>query len=151
MKLSDDAKQVGVTYKTVYQWWKAGQLDAYQRPTGTIIVREATPSATGVALSARVSSAEQQAAVTRQLQRLRDDAAARGYQVVSEVTEITSGLNDERPTLTQLLTDAQVGVIVVEHRDRLTRFGYGYLAALLEQAGRRGGGNYSSHNRHNPV
>ncbi len=137
MKLSAYAKQVGVTYKTAYQWWKAGQLDAYQLPTGTIIVREATPSATGVALSARVSSAEQQAEVTRQRQRLRDDAAARGYQVVSEVTEIASGLNDERPKLTKLLTDAQVGVIVVEHRDRLTRFGYGYIAALLEQAGRR--------------
>src|SRR5260221_10141427 len=137
MKLSEYAKQVGVTYKTAYQWWRAGQLDAYQLPTGTIIVRETTPSATGVALSARVSSAEQQADVTRQRQRLRDYAAARGYQVVSEVTEIASGLNDERPKLTKLLTDAQVGVIVVEHRDRLTRFGYGYMAALLEHEGRR--------------
>jgi len=137
MKLSAYAKQVGVTYKTAYQWWKAGQLDAYQRPTGTIIVREATPSATGVALYARVSSAEQKADVTRQLHRLRDYAAARGYQVVAEVTEIASGLNDERPKLTQLLTDAQVGVIVVAHRDRLTRFGYGYPTALLEQAARR--------------
>jgi putative resolvase len=107
MKLSAYAKQVGVTYKTAYQWWKAGQLDAYQLPTGTIIVREATPSATGVALYARVSSAEQKEDVTRQLHRLRDDAAARGYQVVSEVTEIASGLNDERPKLTQLLTDAR--------------------------------------------
>src|SRR5258707_9504389 len=137
MKLSDYAKQVGATYKTAYQWWKAGQLDAYQLPTGTIIVREAKPSATGVALYARVSSAEQQAAVTRQLQRLRDYAAARGYQVVAEVTEIASGLTDEHSKLTKLLTDAQVGVIVVEHRDRLTRFGYGYIATLLEQAGRR--------------
>src|SRR5258708_23303194 len=137
MKLSDYAKQVGVTYKTAYQWWKAGQLDAYQLPTGTIIVREATPSATGVALYARVSSAEQKAEVTRQLHWLRDYAAARGYQVVSEVTEIASGLTDERPRLTKLLTDAQVGVIVVEHRDRLTRFGYGYIAALLEHEGRR--------------
>ena len=137
MKLSDYARQVGVTYKTAYQWWKAGQLDAYQRPTGTIIVREAKPSATGVALYARVSSAEQKAAVTRQLQRLRDYAAARGYQVVAEVTEIASGLTDEHSKLTKLLTDAQVGVIVVEHRDRLTRFGYGYIATLLEQAGRR--------------
>src|SRR5260221_7576722 len=137
MKLSAYAKQVGVTYKTAYQWWKAGQLDAYQLPTGTIIVREAQPSATGVALYARVSSAEQKADVTRQLHRLREYAAARGYQVVAEVTEIASGLTDERPKLTKLLTDAQVGVIVVEHRDRLTRFGYGYLTALLEQAGRR--------------
>ena len=137
MKLSEYARQVGVTYKTAYQWWKAGQLDAYQLPTGTIIVREAKPSATGVALYARVSSAEQKAEVTRQLQRLRDDAAARGYQVVSEVTEIASGLNDEHSKLTKLLTDAQVGVIVVEHRDRLTRFGYGYITTLLEHEGRR--------------
>ena len=137
MKLSAYAKQVGVTYKTAYQWWKAGQLDAYQLPTGTIMVREATPSAAGVALYARVSSAEQKEEVTRQLQRLRDYAAARGYQVVSEVTEIASGLNDEHSKLTKLLTDAQVGVIVVEHRDRLTRFGYGYIAVLLEHQGRR--------------
>jgi putative resolvase len=71
------------------------------------------------------------------MQRLRDYAAARGYQVVAEVTEIASGLNDERPKLKQLLTDAQVGTIVVEHRDRLTRFGYGYITALLEHEGRR--------------
>jgi putative resolvase len=137
MKLSDYAKQVGVTYKNVYQWWKAGQLDAYQLPTGTIIVRETKPSATGVALYARVSSAEQKEDVTRQMQRLRDYAAARGYQVVAEVPEIASGLNDERPKLKKLLTDATVGVIVVEHRDRLTRFGYGYIVALLEHEGRR--------------
>jgi len=137
MKLSEYAKQVGVTYKTAYQWWKAGQLDAYQLPTGTIIVREAKPSATGVALYARASSADQKADVTRQVQRLRDYAAARGYLVVAEVTEIASGLDDERPKLTKLLSDAKVGVIVVEHRDRLTRFGYGYIATLLEHAGRR--------------
>src|SRR5262249_52931305 len=73
----------------------------------------------------------------RQMQRLRDYAAARGYQVVAEVTEIASGLNDERPKLTKMLTNPRVGVVVVEHRDRLTRFGYGYIAMLLEQQGRR--------------
>ena len=138
MKLSAYARQVGVTYKTAWQWWKAGQLDAYQLPTGTIIVRESqVAAATGVALYARVSSADQQDDVMRQLQRLRDYAAARGYQVMAEVTEIASGLNDERPKLKKLLTDPRVGVLVVEHRDRLTRFGYGYIETLLEYQGRR--------------
>jgi predicted site-specific integrase-resolvase len=137
MKLSEYAKQVGVTYKTAYQWWRAGQLDAYQLPTGTIIVREPKAAATGAALYARVSSVDQKDDVTRQMQRLRDYAAARGYQVVAEVTEVASGLNDERPKLKKLLTDARVGVLVVEHRDRLTRFGYGYIATLLEHEGRR--------------
>jgi putative resolvase len=137
MKLSDYAKQVGVTYKTAWQWWKAGQLDAYQLPTGTIIVREPQTAPSGVALYARVSSADQQEDAVRQLQRLRDYAAARGYLVVAEEIEIASGLNEERPKLTKLLTDRRVGVLVVEHRDRLTRFGYGYIMTLLAHQGRR--------------
>lgn len=137
MKLSEYAKQVGVTYKTAWQWWKAGHLDAYQLPTGTVIVREAKPAASGVALYARVSSADQKDDARRQMERLKEYAAARGYHVVAEVIEIASGLNDERPKLKQLLTNPKIGVLVVEHRDRLTRFGYGYIATLLEQQGRR--------------
>jgi len=38
MKLSDYARKLGVSYKTVWRLWKAGKLDAYQLPTGTIIV-----------------------------------------------------------------------------------------------------------------
>jgi putative resolvase len=115
-------------------------LDAFHMPSGAIMVRETAPRATGVALSARVSSAAQQDDLTRQLQRLRDSAAARGYQVVVVVTAVTesaSGLTDVRPKLTQLLTDAQGGVLVVEHRHRLTRFGCGSIAALLQQEGQR--------------
>ncbi len=137
MKLSEYAKQVGVTYKTAWKWWQAGQLDAYQLPTGTIIVREARPVPSGVALYARVSSADQQEDAARQMERLKAYAAARGYQVVAEVTEIASGLNDERPKLKKLLTNPKVGILVVEHRDRLARFGYGYISTLLEQQGRR--------------
>jgi putative resolvase len=128
---------VGVTYKTAWQWWKAGQLDAYQLPTGTIIVREPVAPVHGVALYARVSKADQKDDAARQMQRLRDYAAARGYQVVAEVTEIASGLNDERPKLKKLLTDSRVGILLVEHKDRLTRFGYSYIVTLLEQQGRR--------------
>jgi predicted site-specific integrase-resolvase len=137
MKLSDYAKQVGVTYKTAWKWWQAGQLDAYQLPTGTVIVREPRPAPSGVALYARVSSADQKADATRQMERLRGYAAARGYQVTVEVTEIASGLNDDRPKLKKLLTSPKISVLVVDHRDRLTRFGYGYITTLLEQQGRR--------------
>lgn len=137
MKLSEYARQTGVTYKTAWQWWKAGQLDAYQLPSGTIIVREPQVPVTGVALYARESSADQRDDAVRQMQRLREYAAARGYQVVAEVTEIASGLSDDRPKLKKVLTDSRVGTLVVEHRDRLTRFGYGYIATLLAHQGRR--------------
>ncbi|MBI9087841.1 MAG: recombinase family protein [Desulfobacterium sp.] len=41
--------------------------------------------------------------------------------------ETGSGLNDNRPKLTKLLTDIEVTHIIVEHRDRLTRFGFNYI------------------------
>jgi len=35
-----------------------------------------------------------------------------------------------------LLTDPQIGEIVVEHRDRLTRFGFVYIEQLFQMQGR---------------
>jgi putative resolvase len=137
MKLSEYAHHIGVTYKTAYRMWKAGQLDAYQLPTGTIIVREAQPAATGVAIYARVSSAEQKADLARQVERLRDYAAAKGYTITREVREIASGVDDSRPKLAALLSDPQIGIIIVEQRDRLTRFGFNSIRLLLEHQHRR--------------
>ncbi len=76
-----------------------------------------------IALYARVSSADQKSDLERQVQRLRGYAAARGYQVAKEVTEIASGLNDSRPKFLKLLADVSIGTIIVEHKDRGTRFG----------------------------
>jgi putative resolvase len=66
-----------------------------------------------------------------------DYAAARGYQVSKEVSEVASGLNDHRPKLSKLLTDPTVGTIIVEHKDRLTRFGFEYIRQMLETLGRQ--------------
>jgi hypothetical protein len=55
MILSQYAKQMNVSYKTAFRWWKAGRLDAYQLDTGTIIVRDPfpeTPTPKGIALKA---------------------------------------------------------------------------------------------------
>jgi len=139
MRLSTYAKQMGVSYKTAFRWWKAGKLDAYQLDTGTVIVREplASEAPTNVALYARVSSAEQKEDLERQMQRLKDYAASRGYQVTKIVSELASGLNESRPKFLKLLTDASIGVIVVEHRDRATRFGLTYIEQLMQMQGRR--------------
>ncbi len=117
MKLSTYARQIGVTYKTAYRWWKAGKLDAYQLDTGTVIVRDPLPrGARGVALYARVSSVDQKSDLERQMERLKDYAAAHGYQVTRMVQEIGSGLNDRRPKFLKLLTDPSIGVIILEHQ-----------------------------------
>jgi putative resolvase len=136
MKLSTYAWQIGVTYKTTYRLWKAGKLDAYQMATGTVIVRDPLKvSATNVALYARVSSVDRKNDLERQLERLKDYAAAHGYQVTRMVSEIGSELNDRRPKFLKLITDPTIGVIVVEHRDRGTRFGFPSFEQLLAMQG----------------
>ena len=51
------------------------------------------------------------------------------------VSEIAPGLNDKRPELLELLADPGVSTIIVEHRDRLARFGVGMVDAMLQARG----------------
>jgi predicted site-specific integrase-resolvase len=46
-------------------------------------------------------------------------------------------VNDSRLKLVALLKNMSITTIVVEHRDRLTRFGFHYLETLLETQGRK--------------
>ena len=62
-------------------------------------------------------------------------AGQNGLKLDRVVSEIASGLNDRRPKLLKLLSDPQVGTIIVEHRDRLARFGVGMVNAMLEARG----------------
>jgi len=94
--------------------------------TGTVLVDESAPGPGGVALYARVSCSDQRGDLERQLARL-----------VEVATSIGSGLNGSRSKLKALLRDPAVGVIVVEHRDRLARFGVEYVEAALAASGRR--------------
>ena len=136
MKLSQFAKENSISYKTAWRMWKRGELEAIQLPTGTVVVKQKSEQKSGVALYARVSSSDQKNDCERQLLRLREYAAARGYQIQKEVIEIASGLNDQRPKLSKLLTDKSIGKIIVEHKDRLTRFGFNYISQLMETDGR---------------
>ena len=52
-----------------------------------------------------------------------DHCAAKGYQIADVVKEIGSGVDDTRPKLLKLHTDPTIGLIDVEYKDRLTRFG----------------------------
>jgi predicted site-specific integrase-resolvase len=139
MKLSAWAKTQGLSYRGAYRMWKAGQLPvpAEQLPTGTILVHP--PAAAlegGVALYARVSSADQKSDLDRQVARLAEFAAGQHLRVVDVVKEIGSGLNGHRRGLMRLLRTPTVTMIVVEHRDRLMRFGFEYLEAALAAQGR---------------
>lgn len=141
MKLSVWARQQGISYKTAWRLWQAGKLPvpAEQLPTGTVVVHaepvEAMASV-GAVLYARVSSADQKNDLDGQVERLRAYATSHGLVVAEVVTEVGSGLNGHRRKLMKVLRRPDVGVLVVEHRDRLVRFGFEYLQAALAAQGR---------------
>ena len=138
MKLSVWARKEGIGYRAAWRMWKAGQLKGHQLPTGTIIVEEERPSILpdSVAIYARVSSSESRSNLDSQAERLTQYAVARGYRIHSIVKEVGSGVNDNRKQLLKLLTDDGYSKIVVEHKDRLTRFGFNYIDVLFRQHGR---------------
>ncbi|WP_013321821.1 IS607 family transposase [Gloeothece verrucosa] len=138
MKLSDYAKQAGVSYQTAWRWWQKGHLTGYQLPSGTIIITEKEEKKSNpiACIYARVSSAENKDNLDRQAERLKDYAIARGYQIYKVVKEVGSGLNDNRPKLAKILTDTHYTILIVEHKDRLARFGTNYLEILLKETGK---------------
>ncbi|MEP7286677.1 MAG: IS607 family transposase [Chloroflexota bacterium] len=137
MKLSAYARKVGITYKTALKWYHAGKIKGQQMDTGTILIDEEKPMVTeGTAVYARVSSSENRDNLTTQAERLVGYCIAKGYQINWVVKEIGSGVNDSRPKFLALLADPTVTRIVVEHKDRATRFGFRYLEMLLAQQGR---------------
>lgn len=140
MKLSEWARREGINYKTAHRWFQQGVLpvETTQLSTGTILVRdEPTTTATGVALYARVSSSDQRGDLDRQLARLVQFATEKDMAVTKTVTEVASGMNPKRSKLLRLLRDPSIGTIVVEHRERLARFGTEYLEATLAASRRK--------------
>lgn len=139
-KVSQYAKKHNVTIRTVWNWMYQGKVKYERLPDGkhiNIIEEEDKPLHNAVGIYARVSSSENKDNLQRQRERLENYCAARGYKVVANVSEVGSGLNDKRPKLEKLLLDESVKLIVVEHADRLARFGLNYIKKLLEIQGRK--------------
>jgi predicted site-specific integrase-resolvase len=137
LKISQYAKLKGVTYRTVWNWVKLGKVNFEQDEKGTIrIILDSENKEERVAVYCRVSSSENKSNLEKQKQRVLDYCAAKGYQVDKVITEIGSGLNDNRKKLESLLNDISITKIVVEHSDRFSRFGMNYIENLLKLQGR---------------
>jgi putative resolvase len=138
MKLSEWAKTQGVSYRTAWNWFKAGTLPvkAVQTDTGTILVEPAlSPSESKSAwVYSRVSSPEKKGELDRQADRCIAFCSSSGWTIELVVKEIASGMNDNRPKLRKLLA-LKPSRLVVEHKDRLTRFGFSYFEQLLPMIG----------------
>lgn len=130
-KISEYAKKNKVTIRTIWNWIYEGRLLTRRTETGRIRIIVDENKEKHIAVYARVSSSENKDNLERQKERLVSYCNAKGYKVSKIITEIGSGLNDKRPKLESLLTDNSIDIIVVEHKDRLCRFGLNYIQKLL--------------------
>lgn len=137
IKLSKWVAENGISKLTAWRYATAGKMPgAYKNPTRQFIVEVEEPE-THAALYARVSSPDQKADLDRQIARLATRTANAGLKVGKVVMEIGSRLSDKHRELTKLLADPTIDTIVVEHKDRLARFGVEHLHSALAATGRR--------------
>lgn len=83
----------------------------------------------------RVSSSQNRDNLEKQVERVVSYCAAKGYRVDEVIKECSSGLNDKRPKLIKMLNNQSVTRIVIEHHDRLTRFGFNYIENWMKERG----------------
>lgn len=136
MKLSEYAKLHGVCYRTAYNWFNKGIIpNAKQLSTGTILVSEAQelyPIDSRIVTYSRVSNHGRKKELDYQVDRINQYCIAKGYSITKEYKEIASGMNDNRPQFWKMI-DNEPTLIIIENKDRLTRFGFNYIERLLDK------------------
>ena len=143
-RTGEAAKKLGVSKMTILRWIKSGKLKArrigkeYRVPESEIrrILEGKIPDK--VVIYARVSSRDQKEDLERQVEYLKNYCSSKGYQVAKIITDISSGLNENRRGLKQLfdlVEGGEVTKVVITYKDRLTRFGFKYLEQYFNSHG----------------
>lgn len=88
----------------------------------------------------RVSSSRQKKSgeLRRQIEVLKEYCASKKYRTVKSVSDVGSGVNDNRKGLLALLRDVSRGkcdVVVANYNDRLSRFGMGIIREFMASWG----------------
>ena len=93
-----------------------------------------------VATYARCSTSDQKqhGDIDRQSQRLSEYCAKKKYKVEYIIKDMGSGINAKRKgfiKLCKLITDKKINKVVIEHKDRLTRFQYNLIEFFFNSYG----------------
>ena len=125
-----------VRTKGGHRRYKQSDINSYMGIKEEEINRNLLP----VATYARVSSHEQKQKgdLDRQSQRLSEYCAKKKYRVEHIIKDVGSGLSDTRSgfnKLFDLVIQKKVSKVIVEHKDRLTRFQFNVLVRFFESYG----------------
>ena len=138
IKLSDYAKMKSVTYRTVWNRFKQGKLpNAYMDESNHVYVKLESTNSNKTIVYARVSSNDRKESLKEQQARLENYALLNNLNVIGSFKEIASGMNDSRPILTKILKRDDWDILLIENKDRLTRFGFNYIKTLWESKGKK--------------
>ena len=141
IRLSEAAKVLGISFRQAQRLSYASKIPTIINDTGRRFVPvtwleqqvgDAPMSGNSVrcAIYSRESSSENKAALATQTAGLKRFAQAKGWNITRIVEEIGSGVNDQRKKLHALLKSREFDVLLVEHKDRLTRFGFAWFDAI---------------------
>ena len=128
-------KLVSVRTPGGHRRYKSEDVDKFMGVAPTIV-----NDVKSVAIYARVSSHEQKAKgdLERQKSRLMEFCAKAGYKTDHVLEDVGSGMSDNRPklkTLFKLVIEKQIKKVVVEYKDRLTRFQFNVFAEFFGSHG----------------
>jgi len=145
IKISILARDLGIHRNTLYTWNKEGKIEFVKVNKLNYVTRETynrlmnikeEKKEEKVIIYCRVSTPTRKNNLETQKNRLISFANAKGYKVHKVYAEIGSGFNDNRKKLQKILDDQDFTILLVEHKDRLTRVGFNYLETLLNKLGR---------------
>lgn len=150
LRISDIEKSYRISHNSLKEWERQGLLPAYKTPGGHRRYLEAdihkllNIGKSGITLNpciyARVSTRKQEDNLNRQVKRLREYCNEKGYKNPIEFIEIASGLNDKRRQFHKMIEAVikkEINFIVVEYKDRLSRFGLQTIYHFFEGLGCR--------------
>lgn len=126
-----------ITSQHLYSLRKSGKIKVKKLFDKTLLVEDLDTNK-GVMIYARVSTAKQKNDLDNQINFLKEYAIKNGYNPSFVFSDIASGMNENRKSLNEMITEimkGNVSKVIISHKDRLTRFGYGYLENLFNRCG----------------
>jgi predicted site-specific integrase-resolvase len=137
--LREYAERHALTYRTLWNKFKEGKLpNAYKDEFGHIKVKNKLDNiGDRTIVYARVSSNDRKELLKEQQAKLENYVVLNNLTLVDSYKEIASGMNDNRTVLNKIFKRTDWDILLVENKDRLTRFGFNYIKILLEQQGKK--------------